>query len=99
MSVDDTWIKDERNHEKWMTEEKNRANRERRTQRNQWIGYVTTGMAVVLVTAIIVGAVLFWGYKDAQNNLERDRACIAAGGTRISVNNTTMCVKVQEVQQ
>jgi hypothetical protein len=96
--LDDSWIKEERDHERRMAQQRDDERRRRRAQINERISTITIGAASVLIAAVV--AALIWYLVSSQTtaNTERDRICNEAGGTRTTIGGgAAVCVWVREI--
>ena len=83
--VSDEWLKAERAHERMVVEERNRRDRFHAEHRTERLGYFAIALAVVGVVAAIVWGVVTVAENVSRANLERDRMCTEAGGSRVQV--------------
>ena len=107
MSGSEEWLTAERAHEYKMAElaaqQADEDRRERRWQREQWtarIGYIVTGLTILLV-ALGIGYAVWSSVNESTASLERTEiACIEQGGTWTSVGGSAKgCYRIGEVNE
>lgn len=80
--TDETWIKAERAHEYRMAEIASNERKQRRRQMTERVTAITVGVAICVIVATL--CLLLWRVMatNAENNTQRDKDCVASGGTR-----------------
>jgi hypothetical protein len=96
--TDEGWIKAEREHERKMSEAKERSDWKKREAMTTRIGYIATATAITIVVATIALLIYAWQESAGERGQELEKACIAVGGTWTTIGGgqSKVCLHLEE---